>query len=186
MDVFDTKLSGVKKIQPVKHADERGAFMEAYQKERYREAGIDCAFVQENFVTNKKPGTVRGLHFQKPPAAQAKLITVVHGAILDVVVDIRHGSPTFAQAETFHLTAEQGMQVYLPAGFAHGYCTLEANTGVLYQVSAFYAPEAEAGIVWNDPDIAIDWPFDERAAVMTERDKSYPRLAELEKIFSYE
>ncbi len=186
MNVLETSLPGVKIIQPARHADFRGAFMEIFQKARYAEAGITEDFVQDNFAVNDKKGTIRGLHFQRPPAAQTKLVYAVWGAVLDVVVDIRHGSPTFGQSETFHLTATDGNQILVPVGFAHGYCTLEDNTAVMYKVSAPYAPDSEAGIVWNDPELAISWPVSDKAAILAERDKGYPRLGELEKIFTYE
>lgn len=186
MDIFETALSGVKKIQPDIFTDSRGVFQETYQFERYRKVGIDCDFVQDNFVSSERKGTIRGLHFQKPPAAQAKLISVIQGAVMDVVVDLRHGSPTFGKAEAFHLTAEEGTQIFMPVGFAHGYCTLNNNSAVLYKVSSPYAPDLEAGIIWNDPELNITWPVDVKDMIIAERDQKLPRLSELEKIFPYD
>ena len=160
--------------------------MEAYQDTRYCDAGILCDFVQDNLVTTSASNTIRGLHFQRPPSAQAKLISVIKGAVLDIVVDIRHGSPTFGRVESLRLSAEEGNQIFTPIGTAHGYCTLLDDTVVLYKVSERYDPKTEAGIAWNDPDLAIPWPVDEATAILTERDKKFPRLSDLEKIFTYD
>ena len=185
MDVTETKIPGVKIIKPVCHVDQRGTFVETHQQTKYAAAGIDVAFVQDNLITNQKTGTIRGLHFQRPPAAQAKLVYVVRGSIFDVAVDIRHGSPTFGQWVSEHLSASDQKQIFLPVGIAHGYCSIEDDTEVAYKVSAVYAPDMEAGLAWNDPDLAIAWPDLGNDIVIADRDQSLPALAALEPLFQY-
>ena len=142
-------------IVPKRHVDDRGWFSETFHEKRLYDAGITCRFVQDNQSSSKRAGTLRGLHFQLPPAAQAKLVTVVKGRILDVAVDIRRGSPTFGKHVSIELSAESGRQLYIPVGFAHGFLTLEDDVVVMYKVSDYYAPAHDSGICWNDPDIAI-------------------------------
>ncbi len=185
MDVTETKIPGVKIIQPVRHADPRGVFVETYQQTKYAAAGIDAQFVQDNLIANHKTGTIRGLHFQRPPAAQAKLVYVVRGSIFDVAVDIRHGSPTFGQWVSAHLTAADQKQIFLPVGIAHGYSAMEDDTEVAYKVSADYAPDMEAGLAWDDADLAIAWPRLKDDIVIADRDRSLPALAALEPLFQY-
>jgi len=160
--------------------------MESYQKARYCDAGITCEFVQDNVAVSDKRNTIRGLHFQRPPSAQDKLVSVLRGAVLDVVVDIRHGSPTFGHVEAFRLSEEDGNQLFVPIGMAHGYCTLADDTAVLYKVSAQYDPGTEAGIVWKDPQLGICWPVEDAAAIVAERDKALPTLSGLEIVFTYD
>ena len=149
VEVVDTRIEDLKIIRPRRHKDERGTFMEAYSYHRYAEFGIDTEFVQDNYVLSHNKGTIRGLHFQTPPNAQAKLVWVVRGSIFDVAVDLRHGSKTFGQHQTFELRADTPEQVFIPVGFAHGYCSLEDETEVAYKVSCSYSPDHEGGLVWE-------------------------------------
>lgn len=172
-------------ITPAKFGDDRGFFSETYNAQAFRAAGIDATFVQDNQSLSRQKGVVRGLHFQKPPHAQGKLIRVVRGRILDVAVDIRIGSPTFGRHVSAELSADNWQQLWVPAGFAHAFCTLEVDTEVVYKVTDYYAPECDAGILWNDPDLAIDWPVDDADAVLSAKDAALPRLADLGACFRY-
>ena len=146
-------------IKPKRHGDGRGWFSETFRETWLRDIGVGSPFVQENQSYSKKAGTLRGLHFQIPPAAQAKLITVLQGRILDVAVDIRRSSPTYGKFVSKELSADSGLQMYIPVGFAHGFLTLENDVRVSYKVSDYYAPKQEIGIRWDDPDIAVPWPM---------------------------
>ena len=160
MSIDSTISAGLPRIiVPKRHADDRGWFSETFHERRLHEIGITCRFVQDNQSSSKRAGTLRGLHFQVPPAAQAKLVSVLRGRILDVAVDVRRGSPTFGKHVSTELSAESGRQVYIPAGFAHGFLTLEDDVVVMYKVSDYYAPAHDSGIRWNDPDLAFPWPF---------------------------
>ncbi|GJE56889.1 dTDP-4-dehydrorhamnose 3,5-epimerase [Methylobacterium thuringiense] len=183
MRVIETEIPAVKRVIPKRHGDERGWFSEVFRVDQLAEGGITSAFVQDNQSFSAPAGTLRGLHFQTPPAAQAKLVRVLAGAILDVAVDIRHGSPTFGRYVAVRLDAETGEQLFVPHGFAHGFCTLEPNTMVAYKVDAYYSPANDRSIAWNDPDIGIDWPVSEAEAILSGKDKTAPRLASLEKLF---
>jgi dTDP-4-dehydrorhamnose 3,5-epimerase len=143
-------------------------------------------FCQDNFSMSRPAGVIRGLHFQAPPHAQAKLVRCVRGRIWDVAVDIRQGSPTFGQWVGAELDPESGRQLYVPAGFAHGFITLEPETEVEYKASAFYAPECEGGIIWNDPDLALPWPLPAGGAILSDKDKRLPRLRDIASPFSYD
>ena len=145
-------------ITPTRHGDNRGFFGETYSLKRYAELGVDVKFVQDNHSLSALPGTMRGLHFQASPHAQAKLVRCGRGAIFDVVVDIRKGSSTYGQWVGHELTAENGHQMYVPIGFAHGFVTLCTNSEIVYKCSDYYAPETEGALIWNDPEIGIDWP----------------------------
>jgi len=134
--------------------------------------------VQDNASYSREAGTIRGLHYQRPPAAQAKLVRVVRGRVLDVAVDLRRGSPSYGRFVAVELTAEGGEQLFVPVGFAHGFCALEPDTEVAYKVSDFYAPQHEAGVIWNDPDIGIEWPLAGGEPVLSDKDTRLPRLAE--------
>lgn len=173
-------------IVPKRHIDERGWFSETFQERRSRDLGITCRFVQDNQSWSRRPGTVRGFHFQRPPAAQAKLVSVLRGRILDVAVDIRHSSPSFGKHISVELSAEGGKQLYVPAGFAHGFVSLEDDVLVMYKVSEHYAPSYESGIRWNDPDIAFPWPFKDADIVISDRDRRLPCLKDLQSAFSYD
>jgi dTDP-4-dehydrorhamnose 3,5-epimerase len=177
--------SDVLELRPRKFADSRGFFSEVYNRADLAAAGIDINFIQDNHSLSCDAGTVRGLHFQAPPFAQAKLIRVTKGVIFDVAVDIRNGSPTYGQHISVTISADNWNQLLVPAGFAHGFCTLEPNTEVLYKVDAPYSPEHDRGIQWDDPELAIDWPVREEDAVLSEKDSNQPRLSELPAIFHY-
>lgn len=146
-------------VSPRRFGDERGWFVETYSSERYATLGIDCTFVQDNHSMSRDTGVLRGLHWQAPPHGQDKLVRCVRGSIWDVAVDVRRGSPTFGQWVAAELSAENGRQLFVPIGFAHGFVTLEPATEVVYKVSAPYMPSAEGGIIWNDPSIGLPWPL---------------------------
>jgi len=185
MEVVKLAIPEVLVLKPVKHGDHRGFFSETYNRKAFTEAGIADDFVQDNHSRSAEPGTVRGLHFQVPPRAQAKLLRVTRGAVFDVAVDLRWGSPTYGRHVSVVISAEDWNQIYIPPGFAHGFCTLEAGTEVFYKVSDFYAPEAEQGLLWNDEALGIDWPAAAGAA-LSERDRQWPRLRDLARFFRYE
>lgn len=174
-----TPLAGIKLIVPKKFADSRGFFSETYHRERFRQAGIAVDFVQDNQSRSASIGTLRGLHFQSPPFAQDKLIRVLKGSILDVAVDLRRSSPTYGQHFATELSAENFKQMFVPIGFAHGFCTLEPDTEILYKVSNSYAPEHDHGLAWDDPDLGIAWPVTAEAVVLSDKDRLHPRLAAL-------
>jgi len=184
MKVIETKLSGVKLIDPTVFGDHRGFFMESYSFQKFAENGIGCEFVQDNHSLSVEAGVLRGLHYQLNPKAQSKLVRVTAGAIYDVVVDARQGSPTFGQWEGFILSAPNKRQLFVPKGFAHGFCTLVPNTEVLYKVDELYSPENDRGIAWDDPDLNIDWPL--RKPVLSDKDSKHPVLAQAEINFQYE
>jgi dTDP-4-dehydrorhamnose 3,5-epimerase len=173
-------------IEPQRHADARGWFAESFNDRRCFEAGINRRFVQDNQSSSKRAGTLRGLHFQAPPAAQGKLISVLRGRILDVAVDIRRDSPTFGRYVSKELSAETGCQFYVPAGFAHGFITLEDDVLVMYKVTDYYAPEHDRGIHWNDPDIAFPWPYPAAEIVTSDKDARHPLLKDLASPFAYD
>jgi dTDP-4-dehydrorhamnose 3,5-epimerase len=173
-------------IVPERHVDARGWFSETFHEKRLHDIGITCRFVQDNLSSSKRAGTLRGLHFQRPPAAQAKLVTVMQGRITDVAVDIRHGSPTFGRHVSTELSTQSRRQMYIPVGFAHGFLTLEDDTVVMYKVSDYYAPAHDSGIRWNDPDIAIPWPFEDADIIASDKDRRLPMLKELASPFRYD
>lgn len=165
-------------ITPRRFADARGWFAETWHEDRYNDVGISSHFCQDNQSFSRLAGTLRGLHFQRPPYAQAKLVRCLKGRIFDVAVDIRKTSPTFKNWVGVELTAEMGNQLFIPAGFAHGFLTLEPDCEIAYKVDAYYAPEADAGIAWNDHQIAIDWPLAGSLPLVSEKDASLPALNE--------
>lgn len=154
--------------------------------ERWRTLGIDFRIVQDNQSYSKRTGTLRGLHFQTPPAEQAKLISVLRGRIFDVAVDVRRNSPTFGKHVSAELSAESGLQLYIPAGFAHGFLTLENDVMVNYKVSELYAPAHEGGIRWNDPDVGVAWPIEPNAITLSEKDRRFPLLKDFDSPFAYD
>jgi dTDP-4-dehydrorhamnose 3,5-epimerase len=166
-------------ITPRRHGDARGWFSETWSRKSLAAAGLDIDFVQDNQAFNARSGTVRGLHFQTAPHPQAKLVRVLAGAILDVAVDVRAGSPTLGRWVSARLTAEGGEQLFVPRGFAHGYCTLCDDVMLAYKVDGDYSPQTEGGVIWNDPDLAIDWPVPPDQAVLSDKDLVLPRLADL-------
>ena len=178
-------LPAVRLISPRRHQDARGFFSEVWREDAMGQAGIHVRFVQENHARSRAGGTIRGLHFQIGQSAQGKLIRCPCGSILDVAVDIRRGSPTFGRHFATVLSAENWKQLYVPIGFAHGYCTLEPDTEVIYKATAYYDPAAERGVAWNDPEIGIAWPVGADQAILVERDRAYPCLAELADYFPF-
>jgi dTDP-4-dehydrorhamnose 3,5-epimerase len=163
--------------------DARGHFAETYSRRDFAALGIPEEMVQDNQSFSAQAGTVRGLHFQVPPRAQAKLVRVLRGRILDVAVDIRHGSPTYGQHVAAELSAENGLMFYVPTGFAHGFSTLDPDTEVAYKVSDTYAPDCDRGLAWDDPALGIDWGVAQGAAVLSDKDHRHPRLADLGRVF---
>lgn len=185
MNVETTELQGVIAIKPKRFGDHRGFFAETYNRKIYQDLGILPEFVQDNHSLSVEIGTVRGLHFQAPPHAQGKLVRCGRGSLFDVAVDIRRGSPTYGRWVGFTLSAENGVQLYIPAGFAHGFVTLEPNSEVIYKCTDYFAPEAEGSLRWNDPSVNIDWPLTRRA-VLSEKDERAPLLADLDSPFKFE
>jgi dTDP-4-dehydrorhamnose 3,5-epimerase len=179
MEVAALAISDVKLITPRRFADPRGFFTETFSRRRFAEAGLPDDFVQDNHSLSRPAGTVRGLHFQRPPHAQAKLIRVLRGAVFDVAVDIRPDSSTYGRHVAIELSAESSAMILIPAGFAHGFCTLKPDTEVFYKVSRDYAPQHEGGILWNDSALGIAWPVNPADAVLSDRDRKWPRLSEL-------
>ncbi len=170
-------------IKPTRHKDERGFFSETYSRRRYKEFGIDMDFVQDNHSFSLEPGTLRGLHFQAPPNAQGKLVRCGKGAVFDVAVDIRKGSPTFGDWAGYELTEENGHQLYVPVGFAHGFVTLNPGSELIYKCTDYYAPNAEGSIRWDDPTIGIAWPLEEQL-ILNERDAIAPLLTDFKSPFT--
>lgn len=183
MDVQALDIPDVLVLTPRRFSDNRGFFSESYKRSALAAIGIDAVFLQENHSLSRCRGTVRGLHFQLPPMEQIKLVRVVRGAILDVVVDIRRASPTYGRHVTKVISAEAWNQIYVPAGFAHGFCTLEPDTEVVYLVSKEYSPEHDRGLLWNDPALGIVWPVSDGDAVLSDKDTRHPRLADLPQSF---
>ncbi|MCL6443210.1 MAG: dTDP-4-dehydrorhamnose 3,5-epimerase [Alicyclobacillus sp.] len=181
MKRIETGIDGVFMIEPDVFGDERGFFTESYTKEKFEALGITDDFIQDNHSFSAPAGTLRGLHYQLQPAAQTKLVRVVQGAIYDVVVDIRKGSPTFGKWVSVILTGWNHRQLYVPKGFAHGFCTLVPDTHVMHKVDAYYSPEHDRGIRWDDPALGIPWPMTN--VVLSEMDKRHPVLAEAEMNF---
>ena len=185
MRILKTDIEGVLIIEPRLFEDERGYFFEAFSERKFAElTGIETRFVQDNESRSAK-GVVRGLHFQLPPHAQSKLVRVVRGAILDVAVDIRRGSPTFGKHIAVELSEHNHRQLFIPRGFAHGFSVLEGDAIVEYKCDNYYAPEAEGAIRWNDPTLAIDWHTTNNEAIVSAKDKLNPLFEECERLFDY-
>jgi dTDP-4-dehydrorhamnose 3,5-epimerase len=185
MEVRDSQLRDVKLLRSPRHVDNRGFFSVAYSKSAFTKLGIEHDFMQDNHSLSRKRGVVRGLHFQIAPFAQAKLLRVLRGSLFDVAVDIRDGSPSYGQHAATVLNAEDWDQIFIPAGFAHGFCTLQADTEILYKVDHYYSPAHEGGIRWNDPMLGIAWPVTAAEAELSDRDKKLPLLADLGQVFTY-
>ena len=185
MQVVETEIPEVKLIKPVRHIDSRGFFSEVFREDALQECGTRVRFVQDNHSLSATKGVIRGLHFQTPPFAQAKLLRVTSGSIFDVAVDIRWGSPTFGRHIAAVLSASEWNQIFVPEGFAHGYCTLEPDTTVLYKVSAYYSPEHDQGLLWCDPALGIDWPVFADRALISDKDRKHPPLSRLSRFFQY-
>lgn len=185
MELIKTRFPEVKILVPSRYADERGFFSETYSRRTLAEAKILLDFVQDNHSYSAKSGTIRGLHFQIPPFAQDKLVRVTRGVILDVIVDVRHGSPTFGKHLSVRLSASEWSQVLVPVGFAHGLCTLEPDTEVVYKTTNYYSSAHDKGVRWNDPAIGIDWPVSAEKATISPKDQALPLLASLPRYFTY-
>lgn len=185
MNVIETKIPGVVIIEPRLFPDARGYFFESFSKREFEEKVGKIDFVQDN-ESKSSYGVLRGLHFQKPPYAQSKLVRVVKGAVLDVAVDIRKGSPTFGQHVAVELTEDNHRQFFIPRGFAHGFAVLTDEVIFQYKCDNFYAPASEGAIAWDDPDLGIDWRVPAEQVILSEKDKKHPRLKEMETPFSYE
>lgn len=188
MQVHETGFPGLYVLEPRVFQDERGFFLESYSKEAFRKAGIDCEFVQDNHAYSREEGVLRGFHFQLPPFAQAKLVWVTRGAVLDVAVDLRKGSPTFGKWRHVILSAANFKRMYIPKGFGHAYVTLMPDTEFQYKVDAPYAPEYDCGILWNDPTIDMDWKsaLGEREPILSEKDRRLTTFADFDSPFTYE
>ncbi len=180
----ETALAGVKIVTPGRFGDDRGFFSEVYNEAAWRRAGLVHRFVQDNHSWSAAAGTIRGLHFQLPPHAQDKLVRVARGRVLDVAVDLRRSSPTFGRHVAVELSADNWAQLLVPVGFAHGFCTLTENAEVLYKVSDFYSPAHDRGLAWDDPDLAIAWPVARNDAVLSDKDRRWPRLRDLPAAFA--
>ncbi|ETX10977.1 dTDP-4-dehydrorhamnose 3,5-epimerase [Roseivivax halodurans JCM 10272] len=186
LEIEETALSGVLILTPRRFGDDRGFFSESWNYKRLAEAGIEIDFVQDNHSLSAKAGTVRGLHFQSPPHAQDKLVRCGRGRLFDVAVDVRRGSPTYGQWVGEELSFENGRQLLVPAGFLHGFVTREPDTEIVYKCSDYYAPECDGAVLWNDPDIGIDWGIAESEAALSEKDEAAQRLAAFETPFVWE
>lgn len=179
MKIIETEIQGLFIIEPDVYGDSRGYFFESFNKKRFEEqTGINVDFVQDN-ESRSTYGVVRGLHFQRPPHAQAKLVRVVSGRVLDVAVDLREGSPTYGKHVAVELSGENHRQVFIPKGFAHGFSVLSEEAVFQYKCDDYYAPETEGAVAWDDPDIAIDWRIPADDMILSEKDKKNPRLSEL-------
>lgn len=184
MQLIPTEIPDVKVLATKKFGDARGFFSETYSRKVLRElAGLDVEFVQDNQSLSVQKGVVRGLHYQLPPMAQDKLIRVTRGAVLDIAVDIRRHSPTFGQHVSAVLSGDNWRQIFVPRGFAHGFVTLEPNTEVLYKVSNYYSPADDRGILWNDPALSIDWGIGAGDAILSDKDRKHPALADAKDLF---
>lgn len=179
MKIRETDIKGLVVIEPRVFGDARGYFMESFSARKFRElTGLDVDFVQDN-ESRSSYGVVRGLHMQLPPHAQAKLVRVVSGRALDVAVDLREGSPTYGRHFAIELTGENHLQVYIPKGFAHGFAALSDEVVFQYKCDEYYAPDSEVAIIWNDPDLDIDWRLPAEDVIVSDKDKNHPKLKDL-------
>ena len=176
----------IRLIKTKRFVDERGWFSETYNRHTYGLLGIEAAFCQDNHSLSRMPGVLRGLHFQRPPHAQAKLIRCIRGRVWDVAVDIRSGSPTYGKWAGLELDAKSGLEIFVPVGYAHGFLALEPDSEVEYKVSAYYAPECEGGLMWNDPDLAIKWPLNSDSPSLSPKDAALPYFADFTSPFAYD
>ncbi len=186
MEVAVLEIPAVRLLKLKKHGDERGYFSETFRNDLFQAEVAPFIFVQDNQSLSAEVSIVRGLHYQLDPRAQGKLVRCIAGAILDVAVDIRTGSPTYGQHVKAELTADNGHQLWVPPGFAHGFCTIAPNSIISYKVTDYYSPEHDRGLLWNDPELGIEWPVDAEKAVLSAKDKVQPRLADIGAAFVYE
>jgi dTDP-4-dehydrorhamnose 3,5-epimerase len=186
MIIERTDIEDILVVVPTKRGDSRGFFSETYNRELLAVEGIKVDFVQDNHAYSADRGVLRGLHYQIPPRAQGKLVRCIRGAILDVILDIRHGSPTYGRHIAVELSAANWKQLWIPHGFAHGYVTLELHCEVIYKVTGYWAPECERGIAWNDPSLHIDWRISPANVTLSDKDRKNPPLAEAEPAFQYD
>jgi dTDP-4-dehydrorhamnose 3,5-epimerase len=185
LDVENTLISGVKLITPRRFGDNRGFFSESYSHSALEKHGVDITFVQDNHSLSREVNTVRGLHFQSPPHAQDKLVRCGKGALFDVAVDIRKGSPTYGRWVGYELSFENGRQLLVPAGMAHGFMTLQPDTEIIYKCSDYYAPETEGAVLWSDADVGIEWPSVGGDPVLSDKDQIAPRFSDLDTPFTW-
>jgi len=185
MKIEQTPLCGLLVLTPARVTDSRGFFSEAWNRRRMAEAGLDIEFVQDNHSLSAQPNTVRGLHYQSPPHAQAKLVRCGRGRLFDVAVDIRRGSPTFGRWFGLELSFENGRQMLIPEGFLHGFVTREPDTEILYKCSDYYAPGCEGAVRFDDPDIGIDWGLEGAAPVLSDKDAAAPALVDIDPPFEW-
>jgi dTDP-4-dehydrorhamnose 3,5-epimerase len=183
MQFQEMAISEVILVSPKKIGDSRGYFSETFRHDLFRENIGDFDLLQDNQSLSAEKGTVRGLHFQLMPRAQGKLVRCLAGAILDIAVDIRKGSPTYGRHVKVELNADNGNQLWVPPGFAHGFCTLESNSIISYKVTDYYSPEHDRGLLWSDPELAIEWPVGPEEAILSAKDKVQPRLSDLDVAF---
>ena len=183
MKITQLEIPGLLLIVPKRFEDPRGYFAELYNEKSLADAGEPIGFVQDNFSLSRNTGTVRGIHYQMPPRQQAKLVRVSRGRILDVALDLRPSSAFFGKHISRELSAENGEQLFIPAGFAHGFCTLENDTEVVYKVSDFYDPQAERGVLWSDPELNISWPVEPHQATVSEKDAKLPLFKDMQRHF---
>ena len=184
MDIIKTAIDGVVIIEPRLFKDERGYFFESFSQKEFEEKVCKTVFVQDN-ESKSSYGVLRGLHLQQPPFAQSKLVRVVRGAVLDVAVDIRKGSPTFGKHVAVELTAENHRQFFIPRGFAHGFSVLSQEVVFQYKCDNYYAPQSEGALAWDDPDLGIDWRIPAAEIVLSKKDKAHPRLKDADGLFDY-
>ncbi|HYG26568.1 MAG TPA: dTDP-4-dehydrorhamnose 3,5-epimerase [Caulobacteraceae bacterium] len=184
MEVERLAIPEVLRVRPRRIGDARGHFTETYRRDRLEAAGIACPFVQDNLSYSAAAGVLRGLHYQRPPHAQAKLVSVLDGRILDVVVDVRRGSPTFGEHLTVEMSAKDGAQLFVPEGFLHGFVTLTPDTRVAYKVSDYYAADCDAAVRWDDPDLGINWGVS--APTLSAKDAAAPLFAQFDTPFTYD
>jgi dTDP-4-dehydrorhamnose 3,5-epimerase len=185
MKIENTSIHGILKLTPERRVDPRGYFVEIFKESWFRKNVFDISFAQDNESLSILKGTLRGLHFQSPPFEQGKLIRCTQGAILDIAVDIRTGSPTFGKWLSIELTADNGVQLWIPSGFAHGFLTLSPNSIINYKVTSPYSQEHDKGLLWKDASIGINWPLHEEKITLSNKDKSLPTLGELPEYFVY-
>lgn len=184
MEVIETPIPGVLVLEPRIFGDSRGYFFESFSRREFVQKVMETEFVQDN-ESRSSYGVIRGLHFQKPPFAQSKLVRVVEGAVLDVAVDIRRGSPTFGRHVAVELSGENHRQVFIPRGFAHGFSVLSESVVFQYKCDNFYAPDSEGALAWNDPDLGIDWRIPPEKAILSDKDRRHPRLKDADWLFDY-